>query len=250
VQAARTDVVIRQWIAGEEIHAGETYEIYDPSTAKPYGVAADGGPHDVDHAVESAWKAYEATWSALDSEARSALLVRIADNLKTHTAELAAAESRDTGRPMAFAEAFDGPAMSEELRFYAGAIRSVRDGLHAGSNQTVGMTLRQPYGVVGLIVPSNFPLGVLAEKVSQILVAGNCVVIKPSPLTPASAVLVAKLMTEAGLPPGVRSFTPASRARAERESSSMLGWLRSSLTPSSNGRPRFGWVLARTQLLS
>lgn len=203
MQTKETQAVVPQWIGGEEAHAAEAYELYDPSTAAPYGTAADGTEVDVDRAIESAWKAFQTTWSRVGSEERSSLLVQLADALEGHAGELANAESRDTGRPIALAEASDGHAVSHELRFYASAIRSVRDGLHAGSGQTIGMTLRQPYGVVGLIVPSNFPLGVLAEKVSQILAAGNCVVIKPSPLTPASTVLAARLMTEAGLPPGV-----------------------------------------------
>lgn len=194
---------IGHWIGGEEVLSSETFEVYDPSIGRQYAEACDGGPAEVDLAVEAAWKAYAGEWSALGAEERSQVLGGVADELLAASDLLADVESRDIGKPLAFARAIDGPSLGHELRFYAGAMRSRRDGLHSGDPRALGLTLRQPYGVVAVFVPSNFPLMVLAEKVSQVLAAGNCVVIKPSPFTPASAAALARLMTHAGLPAGV-----------------------------------------------
>jgi aminomuconate-semialdehyde/2-hydroxymuconate-6-semialdehyde dehydrogenase len=198
-----TTAVIGHWINGAEECGAKTFDVFDPSTAEPYARAADGAEMEVSRAVEAATAAYLEKWSGLSTADRSDLILGVMARLEPHLHALAAVESRDTGKPISFVAELEAPTALAEFRHYAAASRHWRDSMHGGAATGFGVTMRQPYGVVGLITPFNSPLLVMAEKVAQILAAGNCVVIKPSPLAPASATMLARLLTEAGLPPGV-----------------------------------------------
>jgi acyl-CoA reductase-like NAD-dependent aldehyde dehydrogenase len=195
---------VEHWIggAGRPSGSGATFESFDPSTGEPFAQVARGDADDVAAAVEAAGAAAPG-WSALGTLERAALLERVAEALAPAEEELARLESRDTGKPLRLARLQDAPSLAAELRFYASAIRSLRDVSHTGTPGALGLTLHQPYAVVALLLPWNYPLMVLAEKVSQILAAGSCVVVKPSEHAPVSASLAGRLMTEAGLPDGV-----------------------------------------------
>lgn len=195
---------VMHWVGGRAVESasGLTFESWDPAAGAPYLDVARGDAADVEAAVEAARPASDA-WGALGALERADLLERVAAGAGTAAEELARVESRDTGKPLRLARIQDAPALEAELRFYASALRSLREVAHGGSPDRLGLTLHQPYGVVALLLPWNYPLVVLAEKLGQILAAGNCVVVKPSEFAPASATLAARVLTEAGLPPGV-----------------------------------------------
>ena len=195
---------VPHWIGGREVPSasGRTFESWDPSVGVPYLDVARGEAADVDAAVAAAAEAAEA-WTALAALERADLLERAAEAAAAAAEELARVESRDTGKPLRLARLQDAPALASELRFYASALRSLREVAHGGFRDRLGLTLHQPYGVVALLLPWNYPLVVLAEKLGQILAAGNTVIVKPSEFGAASATAAARVLTEAGLPAGV-----------------------------------------------
>jgi acyl-CoA reductase-like NAD-dependent aldehyde dehydrogenase len=199
---AQVKTQIGHWIGDEEVQSRERFEVYDPSMGEAYALASDGGSEEIERAVHVADATYLNTWSGLGAVERADLLQSVAEKLRGTLASIAEVESIDTGKPITFVRNREVPGVPGELSFYAGAARAWRDGLHSGLARGMGVTMHQPYGVVGLIIPYNAPLMVMAEKVSQALAAGNCVVIKPSPLAPASSVWLARLLVEAGLPAG------------------------------------------------
>jgi acyl-CoA reductase-like NAD-dependent aldehyde dehydrogenase len=205
---------IGHWIGDEEHHSAAQFDVFDPSTGTVYAAASDGGSAEVDAAVQAADRTYRTVWSRLTALQRADLLDSVAQKLASTIATIAATESLDTGKPISLVQRGEAPSVPKELSFYAGAVRSWRDGLHSGPAPGIGLTLRQPYGVVGLIIPFNAPLMVMAEKIGQALAAGNCVVIKPSPLAPASAVALTRLLTAAGLPAGVVNVVQGTGAEA------------------------------------
>lgn len=197
--------VIAHWIDGRTDTGSDAapLEIFNPAIGEPYAQMACGGANTVNRAVDAAWTSYHELWGQLSREERAARLNDVGQNLHNYSDELAEIESLDTGRPIRISRLVDGPAATSEMQFYAQALRADRGSFHDGDSDAIGLTLRQPFGVVGLIVPWNAPLLVLAEKLSQILAAGNCVVVKPSQHAPASAVALARLFSHCGLPPGV-----------------------------------------------
>ena len=194
---------IPHWIAGEASESQARFDVFDPSTTEVYAQAPNGGAAEIDQAVDVAWQAYDTQWSTLTVDQRGELLDNVAHNLERHFDELGRVESRDTGKPISITRGGEAPGTAAEIAFYAAAVRGLRDALHSGRSSGFGLTLHQPYGVVGLIVPYNAPLMVMAEKVGQVLAAGNCAVVKPSPLAPASPAALARALSDAGLPPGV-----------------------------------------------
>ncbi len=225
---------VAHWIDGQEVASasGLTFESWDPAAGAPYVDVARGDAVDVARAVDAAWAAFE-SWGALGALERADLLEQAARRLGESVEELAHAESRDTGKPLRLARIQDAPALEAELRFYASALRSLRDVSHAGNPGALGLTLHQPYGVVALLLPWNYPLVVLAEKVGQILAAGNCVVVKPSEYAPVSSTLAARLLTEAGLPAGVVNVVQGLGAEAGAALCAHAGVARISFTGSS-----------------
>lgn len=175
---------------------------YEPATGQQYSRLPDSGAADVEAAVAAAQAAFPA-WSQLPAARRSAYLDRIAGLMEERLEQLAAAESRDQGKPVGLASRMDIPRAVDNFRFFASAIRHVQSEAHATDGTAINYTLRQPLGVVACISPWNLPLYLFTWKIAPALAAGNTVVAKPSEITPMTAYLLSELCIEAGLPAGV-----------------------------------------------
>lgn len=173
----------------------------DPATGAVYGRIADSCADDLSRAVAAAKAAFPA-WSALAPAQRAQPLRRMADLIEVRMEEFARAESRDNGKPVALARAMDIPRAAANLRAYADAIIDTVDGVSA-NDRSESIIVRQPLGVVATISPWNLPLLLFTWKLAPALAAGNCVIAKPSEVTPATAFMLAELANEAGFPPGV-----------------------------------------------
>jgi aminomuconate-semialdehyde/2-hydroxymuconate-6-semialdehyde dehydrogenase len=183
--------------------AGDAWlELHEPATGKVSGRVADSGAHDLALAVEAARAAWP-EWRRAGPEARARWLHALADLVDAHAEPLAQAESADTGKPLALARTIDIPRVAANLRFFAAAATQFASESHPMGDLGVNFTLREPLGLVGCISPWNLPLYLLTWKLAPALAAGNCVIAKPSELTPVTAGLFAELCIEAGLPPGV-----------------------------------------------
>ncbi|MCB0433255.1 MAG: aldehyde dehydrogenase, partial [Mangrovimonas sp.] len=158
---------------------------------------------DVENAYLAAKKAFP-MWSQTPLEERSRILIKISELLETHLDRFAEAESKDNGKPVTLAKTVDIPRAASNFRFFGNAITQFASESHESIGlDAVNFTLRQPLGVVGCISPWNLPLYLFTWKIAPALAAGNCVVAKPSEITPMTAYLLGKLCTEAGLPKGV-----------------------------------------------
>lgn len=182
--------------------SGAWLDIYEPATGQVYGRLPDSGAEDVAVATISATAAYPA-WSKTPVGERAALLNRLAHLIERDLDKLAAAESRDQGKPVALAKRMDIPRAVDNFRFFATAIQHFASESHNTDGAAINYTLRQPIGVVGCISPWNLPLYLFSWKIAPALAAGNTVVAKPSEITPATAFLLCELCIEAGFPAGV-----------------------------------------------
>lgn len=189
---------------------GKWLDVHEPATGNVYARVAAGGQADVDAAVGAACRAFPA-WSGVSVEHRSRTLFRLADLMEARIDEFAAAESRDTGKPVSLARNVDIPRAAANLRFFAGAVLHTSGLWHETDTPAPGgmpghainYTLRRPRGVAGLISPWNLPLYLLTWKIGPALATGNTAVCKPSEVTPMTASMLASLCSDAGLPPGV-----------------------------------------------
>ncbi|GAB4244548.1 MAG: aldehyde dehydrogenase [Saprospiraceae bacterium] len=195
---------ILNYIDGELVPAesGSWLDNYDPSIGKVYSRIPDSGQADVEKAVSAAKKAFPG-WSTCGIQERYRILNRIADLIGVNQRELAEAESRDSGKAIRTSSSVDIPRAEANIRFFATAILHFGSESHHMEGEAINYTLRQPIGVVGCISPWNLPLYLFTWKIAPALAAGNCVVAKPSELTPMTAFLFSRLCQEAGLPPGV-----------------------------------------------
>lgn len=168
--------------------AGLYLNNYEPATGQVYSQVPDSDATDVQAAVNAAQAAF-AKWSNTALEERMMILMRIAEGIEKRTEEFVAAESRDNGKPLKLARAVDIPRAVSNFRFYASAIQHFASESHAMPGVAVNYTLRQPIGVVGCISPWNLPIYLFSWKIAPALAAGNCVVAKPSEITPYTAYL-------------------------------------------------------------
>jgi aminomuconate-semialdehyde/2-hydroxymuconate-6-semialdehyde dehydrogenase len=176
---------------------------YNPAIGEVYGQIPNSTKEDVEQAVEAATEAFP-KWSNTTLEKRSKILSKIADLIIEKLDFLAAAESKDNGKPIRLAKQVDIPRAASNFQFFANAITQFSSEAHESTGfNAVNFTLRQPLGVVGCISPWNLPLYLFTWKIAPALVAGNCVVAKPSEITPMTAYLLGEICTEAGLPKGV-----------------------------------------------
>ncbi|MFK7935106.1 MAG: aldehyde dehydrogenase [Saprospiraceae bacterium] len=182
---------------------GKTLEVINPSKGEFYATAPASNQKDVALAVAAANAAFPA-WSTTSQTERAKILLQIADRIEAQLNELALAESIDNGKPLALAKRVDIPRASANFRFFAHAITQFATAAHEmpGDN-AINYTLRQPLGVVSCISPWNLPLYLFTWKIAPALAAGNCVIAKPSEVTPMTAFLLAKICDEVGLPKGV-----------------------------------------------
>ena len=194
---------IHNYINGTEVppRSGNYIDLYEPASGKVYGQVPDSDTSDVEVAYTAAANAFPA-WSALSVDERSRYLTRIADLIEEKLEDLAAAESKDNGKPLWLAKMVDIRRASDNFRFFAQAITQFSSEAHAMSN-AINYTLRQPLGVVATISPWNLPLYLFTWKIAPALAAGNTVIAKPSEVTPMTAYLLGNICKEAGLPDGV-----------------------------------------------
>ena len=191
--------------------AGRHLDVFEPATGAAYARCPASDAGDIDAAVSAAATAFPA-WSAAPAADRARLLGRIADLIEARLDLFAAAESRDSGKSVALARNLDIPRAIANLRFFAAAATQFASEAHPMGAEAINYTLRQPLGVVGCISPWNLPLYLFTWKIAPALAAGNCVVAKPSEVTPFTASLFAQTCTEAGLPPGVLNIVQGSGA--------------------------------------
>ena len=175
---------------------------YEPSTGQIYSLIPDSDREDVDLAVESAEKAFP-LWSNMSAEERSKILVKLSEGIEKRMDEFVAAESKDNGKPIALARHVDIPRAVSNFHFFATAILHFASESHYMEGVGVNYTTRTPIGIVGCISPWNLPLYLFSWKIAPALAAGNCVIAKPSEVTPYTAYLLGKVAQEAGLPAGV-----------------------------------------------
>ena len=193
---------VRNFVDGVLETTVRTLDNVTPGTGEVYGTIPRSGPEEVDRAVAAAKRAFPA-WSSTPAAERAACLERLADAVRDNAPLLAEAEARDNGKPVSLAAHVDIPRAEKNLRFYASGIQHFASQSHAMEGEAINYTLRKPLGVVACISPWNLPLYLFTWKVAPALAAGNCVVAKPSELTPATAYLLSTWVEEAGFPPGV-----------------------------------------------
>ncbi|KAJ7058876.1 aldehyde dehydrogenase [Mycena amicta] len=179
-------------------------DIVNPSTGKNIAKVALGSKKDVDIAVKAAHKAYKTTWGLkCPGYTRGKLLLRLADLLERDAAQFAALETVNVGKPFLTAKNADVAGSVRCIRYFGGWADKVEGKVIETDEKKFAYTRHEPFGVVGQIIPWNFPLLMLSWKVGPALATGNCIVLKPSEMTPLSALLFADLCVEAGFPAGV-----------------------------------------------
>ncbi len=181
---------------------GRYLDNLEPATGEVYSLIPDSGAEDVDRAVAAAKKAYPG-WSALTAAERSKHLLAVAHRIEERLDELAAAESRDNGKPLKLARTVDIPRARDNFAFYATAILHDWSETHDMGAHGFNYTLRRPIGVAACISPWNLPLYLFSWKIAPALAAGNTVVAKPSEVTPYTAYLLSEILDEVGFPAGV-----------------------------------------------
>lgn len=189
--------------------SGATLESVDPATGRVLGLIADGGVEDVDLAVKAARQAFDSgVWSQMSPSDRGRCLIRFADLVEKHAQELALLETLDVGKPISDSLAIDLPLSITCLRWYGEAVDKIYDEIAPTPGTAVAMMRRAPLGVVAAVVPWNFPLMMACWKIAPILAAGNTVVLKPAEQSSLTAIRIAGLAFEAGIPPGVLNVVP------------------------------------------
>ena len=187
-------------------------DVFEPAVGRVFARCPDSGADDVESAVAAAQHAF-AAWATRPAEERACLLNRLADLIERDLEDLAALESRDSGKPVALARSLDIPRAVANLRFFAAAITQWASESHVTDRRTLNYTLRQPIGVVACISPWNLPLYLFTWKIAPALAAGNVVVAKPSEITPCTAARLGELAMEAGFPAGVLNIVHGSGPR-------------------------------------
>lgn len=187
-----------EWVDSKE---GKTFDTYCPANGELLATCADAGKEDVDLAVGSAWKAFD-SWKNTSPAERSTILLKIADLIDANAERLAMVETIDNGKPIRETMSVDVPLASDHFRYFAGVVRADEGSAVMIDKDHMSIILSEPIGVVGQIVPWNFPFLMAAWKIAPALAAGCTVVIKPSSTTPLSTLEFAKLLRGV-VPPGV-----------------------------------------------
>ena len=200
-------------IGGKWVDAvsGKTFETYNPATGEVLARVAEGDKADIDLAVKAARKAFESgTWPNMTPSGRGRLLWKLADLVDEHHEELAELETLDNGKPVFFSRIVDVPTVSDAFRYYAGWATKVEGSTIpiSAPGTYLAYTLREPVGVVGQIIPWNFPLIMASMKLGPALAVGCTCVLKPAEQTPLTALRLGELIMEAGFPDGVVNIVP------------------------------------------
>ena len=181
---------------------GQYIDNYEPATGQVYALIPDSDEEDVLDAVAAAEKAFP-IWSKMSIEERSKILVRLSEGIEKNMDEFVQAESRDNGKPVSLAAHVDIPRAVSNFHFFATAITHFASESHLMEGVGINFTTRKPIGIVGCISPWNLPLYLFSWKIAPALAAGNCVIAKPSEITPYTAYLLGRIAQEAGMPAGV-----------------------------------------------
>jgi len=196
---------IKNYINGEYVNpvSDSWIDNYNPSNGEIYGQIPNSINEDVENGYKAAKNAF-LSWSETSLDERSKIMSKIAQLITEKLPELAAAEAKDNGKPLHVAKSIDIPRAAANFQFFANAITQFASEAHESvGHNAINFTLRQPIGVVGCISPWNLPLYLFTWKIAPAIAAGNCVVAKPSEITPMTAYLLGEILTEAGLPKGV-----------------------------------------------
>jgi len=201
-------------INGKWVNAasGKTFPTYNPATGDVLTQVAEGDREDINRAVDAARAAFDhGPWRKLSPSERGRMIWKLADLVEKHGEEFAQLESLDNGKPLTIARVADVPGTVDMFRYMAGWATKIEGNtipLSAQAPKFLAYTVREPVGVVGQIIPWNFPLLMAAWKVAPALAAGCCVVLKPAEQTPLTALLLGELIQEAGFPDGVVNVVP------------------------------------------
>jgi len=198
-----------------EAASGKTFPTYNPATGEVLAQVAEGTSTDIDKAVIAARKAFESgPWRKLTTSERGRLIWKLADLIESHLEEFAQLESLDNGKPLGVARAADVPLAVDHFRYMAGWATKIEGNTiplsvpYTPGTRYLSYTLREPVGVVGQIIPWNFPLLMAAWKLGPALASGCTIVLKPAEQTPLSALRLGELICEAGFPDGVVNIVP------------------------------------------
>ena len=209
-------------IAGERVDAvsGKRFQVINPATEGELASVAEGDAADIDRAVQSARATFESgTWRSMSARKRGALLYRLGELVLGHIEELARLETMNNGKPL-FESQIDVRLTADTLKYYGGWADKIHGETIPVDGPFLNFTLREPLGVIGAIVPWNFPMSLAAWKVGPALACGNTIVLKPAEQTPYTALRLAELALEAGFPPGalncVTGFGPTAGAALVR----------------------------------
>lgn len=191
------------YINGESVEAqsGKKFEVFNPTTGQVIATVSQAGSEDVDKAVKAARAAFP-SWSQTPAAMRSVLINKLADLLEANLPEFAALETQNNGKPINESTYVDLPMTVDCFRFYAAAARTIKGETHPNPGMML-YTRKEPLGVIGQIIPWNFPIMMVSWKLGPALAAGNTVVLKPAEQTPLTALKLAELIKEAGFPDGV-----------------------------------------------
>ncbi|BBH45769.1 aldehyde dehydrogenase [Pseudomonas sp. KU43P] len=210
-KAANLQIEGRAFIDGHYLPAadGQTFQCISPIDGSTLTQVASCGPADADLAVASARRAFEAgVWSRMAPAARKAVMIRFAELIDQHAEELALLETLDMGKPISDALYVDVALAAQALRWNGEAIDKVYDEVAPTPHDQLGLVTREPVGVVAAIVPWNFPLMMASWKLGPALATGNSIILKPSEKSPLTAIRVAQLAVDAGIPKGVLNVLP------------------------------------------
>ena len=210
-KAATLSIEGRAFIDGEYRHAanGRTFDCLSPIDGKLLVKVADSAADDVDAAVAAARRAFDShVWSGLNPRQRKAVLLRWAGLMREHLDELSLLETLDAGKPIGDTTSVDVPGAAYCVEWFAEAIDKIGGEVAPADHHLVGLVTREPIGVVAAVVPWNFPILMASWKFGPALAAGNSVVLKPSEKSPLTAIRIAQLAHEAGIPAGVFNVVP------------------------------------------
>ena len=188
------------------------FDNINPATGEVYCLIPDSDENDLALAVKAAEKAFP-IWSNMPAEERSKILVRFSEGIEKRMEQFVAAESKDNGKPITLARHVDIPRAVSNFHFFASAIIHFSSESHYMEGVGINYTTRKPIGIVACISPWNLPLYLFSWKIAPALAAGNCVIAKPSEITPYTATMLGEIATEAGLPPGVLNILNGTGAK-------------------------------------
>jgi gamma-glutamyl-gamma-aminobutyraldehyde dehydrogenase/4-guanidinobutyraldehyde dehydrogenase/NAD-dependent aldehyde dehydrogenase len=210
-QASRLTFRNQAFINGKYVPAasGKTFDCINPATGKAITQIAEGDKEDVDRAVKAARAAFDkGSWSRMAPSARKKVLTKFAGLIEKHTTELALLETLDMGKPIRDSSRIDIPLAAQAIGWYAEAIDKLYDEIAPTGPEAVSLIRREPVGVVAAVVPWNFPLLMASWKIGPALATGNSMIVKPAEQSPLTAIRIAELAAEAGIPEGVFNVVP------------------------------------------